>query len=133
MQDVLTKSKNTKKSQELYKKACELIPGGVNSPVRSFKAVETEPLFISKAKGPYIWDVDHNQYIDYVCSWGALIHGHAHNEIIEELQKTLTKGTSYGAPHENEIELAQIITSCMPSIEKIRLVNSGTEAVMTAI
>ena len=130
MPDVLT---NTNKSQELYKNACELIPGGVNSPVRSFKAVELEPLFISKAKGPYIWDVNENKYIDYVMSWGALIHGHLHPDVVDAIQKALTKGISYGAPHEGEIELAQIIINNFSGIEKIRLVNSGTEAVMTAI
>ncbi|MBI2995979.1 MAG: glutamate-1-semialdehyde 2,1-aminomutase [Candidatus Melainabacteria bacterium] len=124
---------NKTRSQKLYKKALELISGGVNSPVRSFKAVELEPLFISHASGPCIWDVDQNKYIDYVNSWGALIHGHAHPQIIETVAKVLQKGTSFGAPHENEIELAQIIVQNMPSIEKVRLVNSGTEAVMTAI
>lgn len=130
MLEVLT---NTNKSQQLYKRACELIPGGVNSPVRSFKAVELEPLFISKAKGQYIWDIDQNRYIDYVCSWGALINGHIPSQVIEAVEAAVLKGTSFGAPHENEIELAEIITSHMPAIEKIRLVNSGTEAVMTAI
>ncbi len=124
---------NTKKSSELYKAACELIPGGVNSPVRSFYAVKSEPLFISKAKGAYIWDANDNQYLDYVCSWGALIHGHIHTEVVKEIKLALEKGISYGATHENEIELAKIITAKMPSIEKLRLVNSGTEAVMTAI
>lgn len=124
---------NTQKSAQLYKIACELIPGGVNSPVRSFYAVGSEPLFISRGNGPYIWDANDNQYIDYVCSWGALIHGHVHPEIIKEIKIALEKGISYGATHENEIELAKIITSKMPSIEKLRLVNSGTEAVMTAI
>lgn len=124
---------NTKNSKALFKRACKLIPGGVNSPVRSFKAVNLEPLFISKAKGAYIWDVDNNQYIDYVNSWGALIHGHAQDEIINAIEKALIKGISYGAPHENEIELAEIIINYFPSIEKIRFVNSGTEAVMTAI
>ena len=124
---------STKKSQELYKKACEIIPGGVNSPVRSFKAVGLEPLFISKTKGAHIWDVDQNQYIDFVNSWGALIHGHIHEDVVETIQKALTKGISYGAPHENEIELAQIIIDNFPSIEKVRFVNSGTEAIMTAI
>ena len=130
MQELLS---STKKSQELYKRACELIPGGVNSPVRSFKAVELEPLFISKAKGAHIWDVDQNQYIDYVNSWGALIHGHINEDVVDSIQKALTKGISYGASHENEIELAQIVIDSFPSIEKIRFVNSGTEAVMTAI
>ncbi len=130
MQELLL---NTKKSQELYKKACEVIPGGVNSPVRSFKAVDLEPLFISKGKGAHIWDVDQNQYIDFVNSWGALIHGHIHEDVVDSIEKALTKGISYGASHENEIELAQIIIDNFPSIEKVRFVNSGTEAVMTAI
>lgn len=124
---------STKKSADLYKKACELIPGGVNSPVRSFKAVDLQPIFISKAKGQFIWDVDQNQYTDYVCSWGALIHGHSHPEVIEAIIKALEKGTNFGAPHEKELELVQIIIDNFPSIEKVRLVNSGTEAVMTAI
>jgi len=128
-----TKEKNTKKSSELFKKAINLIPGGVNSPVRSFKDVGREPLFISKAQGPYLWDVDNNKYIDYVNSWGALIHGHAHPEIINAIESALLKGTSYGACHENEIILAEMITKHIPSIEKVRLVSSGTEAVMTAI
>ena len=130
MQELLS---STKKSQELYKKACEVIPGGVNSPVRSFKAVDLEPLFISKAKGAHIWDVDGNQYIDFVNSWGALIHGHINEDVVDSVEKALTKGISYGASHENEIELAQIIVNSFPSIEKVRFVNSGTEAVMTAI
>lgn len=126
---------NTKKSQELYKKACELIPGGVNSPVRSFKSVGGNPLFISKAKGAYIWDVDDNKYIDYVQSWGALINGHIPNEVISSIEKALAKGISYGASCEAEIELASLIINSFPlsNIHKIRFVNSGTEAVMTAI
>ncbi len=130
MQDLLT---STKKSQELYKKAQELIPGGVNSPVRSFKSVELDPLFISKGSGAYIWDADGNKYIDYVNSWGALIHGHSHEQVIEAIEKVLPKGTSFGACHENEIILAELIASRLSSIEKIRFVNSGTEAVMTAL
>ena len=130
MQELLL---STKKSQELFKKAQEIIPGGVNSPVRAFKAVNMEPVFISKAKGAYLWDVDQNQYIDYVNSWGALINGHIPNETIDAIEKALTKGLSYGAPHENEIELASLVIKNFPSIEKIRLVNSGTEAVMTAL
>lgn len=130
MQNVLL---NTQKSQELYTKACELIPGGVNSPVRSFKAVNLTPLFISKAKGAYIWDADQNRYLDFVCSWGALIHGHIPSQVQQAIEKAIEKGTSFGASHESEIELAEIITNHFRSIEKIRLVNSGTEAVMTGI
>ena len=124
---------NTKKSQELFKRACELIPGGVNSPVRAFKSVGLDPLFISKAKGSYIWDADQNKYIDFVNSWGALIHGHLPPEVVDAIEKALLKGISFGACHENEIELAEIVTKNFPSIEKVRFVNSGTEAVMTAI
>ena len=131
MQELLTNK--TTKSKELYRQAQELIPGGVNSPVRSFKAVGLEPIFISKAKGPHLWDVDQNQYIDYVNSWGALIHGHINADVTGAIEKALSKGISYGAPHEGEIELAQIITKNFSSIEKVRFVNSGTEAVMTAI
>ena len=130
MQDTLI---NIKKSHELYLKSQDIFPGGVNSPVRSFKAVNLEPLFISRASGAYVWDVDGNQYIDYVNSWGALIHGHSHPKVIDAVQKALPKGTSYGACHETEIELAEIIINDFPSIKKIRFVNSGTEAVMTAI
>ena len=128
-----TRELSTKSSKELFKKACELIPGGVNSPVRSFSAVGSEPLFISRGKGSHIWDVDNNEYIDYVNSWGALIHGHANPQVIEQVQKVLENGTSFGAPHENEIVLAELIKKSFPNIEKVRLVNSGTEAVMTAI
>lgn len=130
MQDLLL---NTNKSKELFEKSLELLPGGVSSPVRSFKSVESSPLFISKAKGAHIWDVDQNQFLDYVNSWGALIHGHAEKEIVEAIHNAASKGTSYGAPHEGEIELAQLIKDNVPSIERIRFVNSGTEAIMTAI
>lgn len=124
---------NTQKSDELYETAKELIPGGVNSPVRSFKAVDRNPLFISKANGAYIWDADGNKYIDLVNSWGALIHGHRPPSVLKAIEKALESGISFGASHEQEVELAKKIISAMPSIEKIRLVNSGTEAVMTAI
>ena len=132
MPETLT-HKNTSESLKLFERACNVIPGGVNSPVRSFKSVESNPLFISKAKDAFIWDVDNNKYIDFVNSWGALIHGHAHEKVIIEIEKALAKGTSYGAPHENELELCELIVQSVPSIEKVRLVNSGTEAVMTAL
>lgn len=133
MQETLTKTLNIKKSEALYKKACELIPGGVNSPVRSFKAVNMNPLFISRAEGAYLWDADNNKFIDFINSWGALINGHSHPKIVKAIQDSVKNGTSYGAPHENEIKLCQMIVNKVPSIEKVRLVNSGTEAVMTAI
>ncbi len=122
-----------KKSQKLYKKAVTLMPGGVNSPVRAFKTVGGTPLFISKAKDSKIYDVDGNEYIDYVLSWGPLILGHAHSKVVKALRKAVLSGTSYGAPTPMEIELAVLIKKAMPSIEKIRMVNSGTEATMSAI
>jgi glutamate-1-semialdehyde 2,1-aminomutase len=121
------------KSITLFRKAKRLIPGGVNSPVRAFKAVGGNPLFISSAKGSKIYDVDGNEYIDYVLSWGPLILGHAHPQVVRAVQKAAERGTSYGAPTSLEIELASMIHSAYPSMEKIRMVNSGTEATMSAI
>ncbi|MCX7794499.1 MAG: glutamate-1-semialdehyde 2,1-aminomutase [Thermodesulfovibrionales bacterium] len=123
----------TVKSIALYKKAVEHIPGGVNSPVRAFRAVGGNPLFIAKAKGSKIYDVDGNEFIDYVLSWGPMILGHSHPEVVRALKKAIEKGTSYGAPTPLEIELAQLIKKAYPSIEKVRMVNSGTEATMSAI
>lgn len=120
-------------SYRLYKKACHLIPGGVNSPVRAFKAVGGHPLFIDKARGSRIYDVDGNAYIDYVLSWGPLILGHAHPEVIRALKKALERGTSYGAPTSLEIELAELVLKAYSSMDKVRMVNSGTEAAMSAI
>ncbi len=121
------------KSFRLFKEAQKIIPGGVNSPVRAFKAVGGNPLFISKAKGSKIYDVDGNSYIDYVLSWGPLILGHSHPKVINALKKALDKGTSYGAPTPLEIELAKLVLKAYPSIDKIRMVNSGTEATFSAI
>ncbi|MCS7164114.1 MAG: glutamate-1-semialdehyde 2,1-aminomutase [Thermodesulfovibrio sp.] len=123
----------TTKSEKLYKKALNLMPGGVNSPVRAFKAVGGNPLFIAKAKGSKIYDVDGNEYIDYVLSWGPLILGHAYPSVVKALKKAIERGTSYGAPTELEIKLAELIKKAFPSMEKIRMVNSGTEATMSAI
>ncbi len=121
------------KSKELFKIAKRLMPGGVNSPVRAFKAVGGTPLFISHAKGSKIYDVDGNEYIDYVLSWGPLILGHAHPKVINALKRAIEKGTSYGAPTPLEIELAHMIRKAYPSMEVVRMVNSGTEATMSAI
>ena len=121
------------KSKQLYEKAQQLIPGGVNSPVRAFKAVGGHPLFISKGAGSKIFDVDGNEFIDYVGSWGPLILGHCHPEVMEALASVLETGTSYGAPTEREIELAELITKAFPSIEKVRLTNSGTESTMALL
>jgi len=121
------------KSKRLFERAKEIIPGGVNSPVRAFKAVGGNPLFIAKGAGSHLFDVDGNEYIDYVGSWGPLILGHCHPEVMEVLVKVLETGTSYGAPTEREIELAELICEAFPSIEKVRLTNSGTESTMAAL
>lgn len=124
---------NTSKSFELFEKAKQIIPGGVNSPVRAFRSVGLNPPFIKSARGSKITDVDGNTYIDYVGSWGPMILGHAHDEVLEEIKKAATDGTSFGAPTEREVELAQIICDAVPSVEMVRMVSSGTEAVMSAI
>jgi len=121
------------KSKRLFQKARVLIPGGVNSPVRAGKAVGMDPPFIARAKGCYLWDVDRKRYIDYVCSWGPMILGHSHPSVVKALQERVPKGTSYGAPTELEVEMARKISSMVPSIEMVRMVNSGTEATMSAI
>ena len=121
------------KSIEAFKKAQEIIPGGVNSPVRAFKSVKLNPVFIAKGKGAYITDIDGNQYIDFVSSWGPLIFGHAHDNILNAINEAAQRGTSYGAPTELETEMAQLIVDMVPSVEKVRMVNSGTEATMSAI
>ena len=121
------------KNARLFKNAKKVIPGGVNSPVRAFNAVGAKPIFIEKAKGAYLWDADDNKYVDYCLSWGPMILGHAHAEVLSQVRKTMAKGTSYGIPTELETNLAEMIVSAVPTIEKVRLVSSGTEAVMTAI
>jgi glutamate-1-semialdehyde 2,1-aminomutase len=122
-----------RRSKELFEEAKKYIPGGVNSPVRAFKSVGGTPRFIAKAKGSHIWDVDGNEYVDYVCSWGPMILGHAHPSVIEAIKEQAEKGTSYGAPTELEVELAKMIVDLVPGVEKVRMVNSGTEATMSAI
>ena len=122
-----------KKSIELYRRAIGMIPGGVNSPVRAFKAIGIPPTFIERAKGSKIWDVDGNEYIDYVGSWGPMILGHAHPRIVAALKMIATKGTSFGAPTPLEVELAIKVKKAFPSMELVRMVSSGTEAVMSAI
>jgi glutamate-1-semialdehyde 2,1-aminomutase len=121
------------KSGDLFNRAQQIIPGGVNSPVRAFRAVGRAPLFIREASGPTITDVDGNSYIDYVGSWGPMILGHAHPVVIEAIREAAGRGTSYGAPTELEVELAAEIISAFPSIERVRLTSSGTEAAMSAI
>jgi glutamate-1-semialdehyde 2,1-aminomutase len=121
------------RSKRLFAEAKKYLPGGVNSPVRAFKAVSGEPLFITKAQGSKLWDADGNEYIDYVLSWGPMILGHAYPKVVEAIKAALENGTSFGAPSELEIKLARMISEAMPSIEMIRMVNSGTEATMSAI
>ncbi len=121
------------KSDLLFEKSKKMMPGGVNSPVRAYQAVHRNPLFIDHAKGSKIVDVDGREYIDYVCSWGPGILGHAHDRVIEAVQKACEKGLSFGAPTEKEYILAELVQQVMPSMEMLRLVNSGTEAVMSAI
>lgn len=122
-----------KKSLELFEKAKQYIPGGVNSPVRAFKSVGMSPAFIKKAAGSKIFDADDNEYIDYVCSWGPMILGHANPEVTEEIIRAVYDGTSYGAPTEKEVRLASMVCEAVPSVEMVRMVSSGTEAVMSAI
>lgn len=124
---------NNKKSTLEFKRATNIIPGGVNSPVRAFKSINGEPIFIEKAKGSKITDIDGNEYIDFVSSWGPMILGHAHETVINAIKETAEKGTSYGAPTILESEMAELITKMVPSIESVRMVNSGTEATMSAL
>ncbi|MBF8303457.1 MAG: glutamate-1-semialdehyde-2,1-aminomutase, partial [Candidatus Dadabacteria bacterium] len=124
---------NLNNSKRLYKIAERLMPGGVNSPVRSFKAVDGTPVFISSAKGPRIYDEDGNKYIDYIASWGPLILGHAHNDVVRAVKKAAENGTSYGAPCVDEINLASLIVKSFPSIDMLRMTSSGTEATMSAV
>ncbi len=125
--------KEFKNSKRLFKEAQRYLPGGVDSPVRAFKAVGGTPLFIARGKGSKIYDVDANEYIDYVCSWGPLILGHANPRVVEALKLIAEQGMSFGAPTELETTLARIISEAMPSMEMLRFVNSGTEATMTAL
>ena len=121
------------RSQELFDRAQKVLPGGVNSPVRAFRAVDLCPRFITKAQGAYIYDVDGKSYIDYVCSWGPMILGHDHPAVREAVEKAVKDGLSFGAPTEREVEMAELMVELVPNIEMVRMVNSGTEAVMSAI
>ncbi|MBV9868508.1 MAG: glutamate-1-semialdehyde 2,1-aminomutase [Abitibacteriaceae bacterium] len=123
----------TARSQHLFHQARELMPGGVNSPVRAFGSVGGEPRFMARGEGAYLWDEDGNRYLDYVGSWGPLIHGHAPAFVLDAVRAQLDRGTSYGAPTALEVEMAQTICEAVPSLEMVRMVNSGTEAVMGAL
>jgi glutamate-1-semialdehyde 2,1-aminomutase len=124
---------NHRESQRIFARAKELMPGGVNSPARAFGAVGGEPIVFDRGQGAYLFDVDGNRYIDYVGSWGPMILGHRHPDVIAALENALARGTSFGAPTEAENELAELVIEAVPSVEKVRLVNSGTEATMSAI
>lgn len=125
--------KDSKRSSELFDEAKRYLPGGVNSPVRAFKAINIDPLFIKRGQGSRICDEDGNEFIDYVCSWGPLILGHSHPQVVKALKKVVEQGTSFGAPTELETTLAEMVCTAMPAIEMIRFVSSGTEATMSAI
>jgi len=124
---------NLEKSRRLFEQSAERIPGGVNSPVRAFRSVGGTPPFISRGSGARIWDVDGNDYVDHVCSWGPLLFGHAHPAIVEAVNRAAARGSSFGAPTEAEFRLAEAIHRFLPSVEKVRLVSSGTEATMSAV
>src|ERR671929_845841 len=128
-----TRDEQTDRSAELFARAVELMPGGVNSPVRAFRGVGGTPRFIKSAQGATMTDVDGRTYIDYVGSWGPMILGHADPEVIDALHAALARGTSYGAPTELEVEMAEEIIDAVPSVEMVRMVNSGTEATMSAL
>src|SRR6201991_3329919 len=121
------------KSKQLFDRAQQSIPGGVNSPVRAFKSVGGTPIFIEKAKGAYLYDVDGNTYVDYIASWGPMILGHAYEPVVKAIQEYAVYSTSYGAPTQLEVEMAELIISMTPNVDLIRMVSSGTEACMSAI
>src|SRR5258707_836717 len=121
------------KSDQLFAEALKYIPGGVNSPVRAFRAVGGQPFFVNKAKGARVWDVDGNEYIDYVGTWGPAILGHAHPKIIKAVQQAAENGASFGIPNPFEVTMAKLICDLVPSVQKVRMCNSGTEATMSAI
>ena len=121
------------RNEILFEKSQRVIPGGVNSPVRAFRSVGGTPVFFARGLGPYVWDADGRRYIDYVGSWGPLVLGHAHPEVVKAVQESAARGLSFGAPTESELEMAEWITHCLPSMQQVRLVSSGTEATMTAI
>jgi len=121
------------RSRDLFSQAQKIIPGGVNSPVRAFKSVGINPIFIARGKSARVYDVDGNEYIDYVGSWGPLILGHSHPQVVAALRKAAEEGTTFGAPTEQELRMAELITSAMPAVEMVRMVNSGTEATMSAL
>ena len=129
----LTTSLSDVRSAELYRRAQLLLPGGVNSPLRAMRSIGRDPLFIDRAEGAEITDVDGNTYVDYVCSWGPLIHGHAHPEVIDAVTDAAGRGTTFGAPTAAEVELAELVCARMPAVDMLRMTSSGTEATMSAL
>jgi glutamate-1-semialdehyde 2,1-aminomutase len=129
----VTASLTDSRSAELYRRACAVLPGGVNSPVRAMRAIGREPLFVERGSGAELIDVDGNDYVDYVCSWGPLIHGHAHPQVLAAVRAAAERGTSFGAPTSGEVELAEEVARRMPAVELLRMTSSGTEAAMTAL
>jgi glutamate-1-semialdehyde 2,1-aminomutase len=121
------------KSGQWFAEALKYIPGGVNSPVRAFRAVGGQPFFVNHAKGAHVWDVDGNEYLDYVCTWGPAILGHAHPRIVAAVKAAAESGTSFGIPNPYEVTMAKLICTLVPSVQKVRMTNSGTEACMSAI
>ncbi len=121
------------RNEILFEKSQVVIPGGVNSPVRAFRSVGGTPVFFARGNGAYVWDADNRRYIDYVGSWGPMVLGHAHPQVVQAVQDAATRGLSFGAPTESELEMAQLIVNCLPSMQQVRLVSSGTEATMSAI
>src|SRR5213595_1678891 len=123
----------THRSSELYARALRALPGGVNSPVRAMRAIGRDPIFVSHAEGAELFDVDGNRYVDWVCSWGPLIHGHAHPEVVRAVERAAEAGTSFGAPTAGEVELAEEVARRMTGVEMLRMTSSGTEASMSAL
>src|SRR3954464_13827224 len=123
----------TTRSRELFARAVDLLPGGVDSPVRAFRAVGGDPLFFESGKGAYLYDVDGNRYTDFVLSWGPLVLGHAHPRVVDAISDTATRGTSFGAPSPLELELATLVREAFPTMQLVRFVSSGTEATMSAL
>src|SRR3954452_20896818 len=121
------------KSAELYARALQRLPGGVHSPVRAMRAIGRDPVFVDRAEGAEIVDIDGNRYVDWVCSWGPLIHGHAHPHVVQAVIDAAWRGTSYGAPTLGEVELAEEVARRMPAVEMMRMTSSGTEATMSAL
>ncbi|HEX5782428.1 MAG TPA: aminotransferase class III-fold pyridoxal phosphate-dependent enzyme, partial [Solirubrobacteraceae bacterium] len=129
----LTTSISDVRSAELYRRALNVLPGGVNSPVRAMQAIGRDPIFVERAEGAELFDVDGNTYVDYVCSWGPLIHGHAHPDVLAAIVNAAARGTTFGAPTAGEVELAELVCARMPAVDMLRMTSSGTEAAMSVV